>query len=90
MADLDAFAAQVAAVDMVVTISNTTAHMAGGLGMETLLMLDTTPIWYWQLDRSESLWYASLKLYRQIQPGDWADVIARVAEGVKGILADRR
>ncbi len=88
MADMDAFAAQVAALDLVVTISNTTAHMAGGLGVETLVMLDITPIWYWQLDRPDSLWYASLKLYRQAKPGDWSGVIARVTEGVKGILAD--
>ncbi len=90
MADLDAFAAQVAALDMVVTISNTTAHMSGGLGVETLLMLDTAPIWYWQMDRPDSQWYSSLRLYRQPQPGDWADVIGRVAEGVKAILTDRR
>ena len=90
MADLDAFAAQVAALDMVVTISNTTAHMAGGLGVETLLMLDTQPIWYWQLERPDSQWYCSLRLYRQSRPGDWPDVIGGVAEGVKEYLADRR
>ena len=87
MADLDAFAAQVAAMDAVVTISNTTAHMAGGLGVKTLLMLDSVPIWYWQLDRPDSLWYSPLKLYRQNRPSDWADVIDRVAEKIKGMSA---
>jgi len=87
MADLDAFAAQVAAMDAVVTISNTTAHMAGGLGVKTLLMLDSVPIWYWQLDRPDSLWYSSLKLYRQTRPSDWADVIDRVAKKIKEMAA---
>ncbi|NQV85322.1 MAG: tetratricopeptide repeat protein [Rhodospirillales bacterium] len=83
MADLDAFAAQVAALDVVVTISNTTAHLAGGLGVPTLLMLDTIPIWYWQTGRADSPWYPSLQLFRQRRPGDWADVIERVAEALK-------
>lgn len=90
MTDLDAFAAQVAALDLVVTISNTTAHMAGGLGVETLLMLDTVPIWYWQMEREDSPWYPLLRLFRQRQAGDWAEVIGRVEDAVKGILADRR
>ena len=90
MADLDAFAAQVAALDIVVTISNTTAHMAGGLRVETLLMVDTQPIWYWQLARPDSPWYGSLRVYRQSRTGDWADVISGVAEAVKKISNERR
>ena len=89
VADLDAFAAQVAALDAVVTISNTTAHMAGGLGVTTLLMLDTIPIWYWRMEREDSPWDSSLKLFRQRRPSDWAEVIGRVEEAVKGILVDR-
>ncbi|MBT3305175.1 MAG: tetratricopeptide repeat protein [Alphaproteobacteria bacterium] len=83
MTDLDAFAAQIAAQDAVVTISNTTAHMAGSLGVPTLLMLDTIPIWYWQVERPDSPWYPSLQLFRQRQPGDWSDVIERVADVFK-------
>ena len=90
MADLDAFAAQVAALDAVVTISNTTAHMAGGLGVATLLMLDTSPIWYWRTEGEDSPWYPLVKLFRQRQAGDWGEVVGRVEDAVKGILADRR
>ncbi|MBC8337672.1 MAG: tetratricopeptide repeat protein [Alphaproteobacteria bacterium] len=83
MIDLDGFAAQVAALDMVVTISNTTAHMAGGLGVDTLLMLDTRPIWYWQRERGDSPWYPSLRLFRQQTAGNWSDVIGGMIEAVR-------
>ena len=84
MADLDIFASQVAAMDMVVTISNTTAHMAGALGVPTLLMLGTVPIWYWLLEREDSPWYPSLRLFRQHESGDWQEVVERVGEELAG------
>ncbi|MDA1091410.1 MAG: tetratricopeptide repeat protein [Proteobacteria bacterium] len=77
MADLDIFASQVAAMDIVVTISNTTAHMAGALGVPTLLMLGTVPIWYWLLEREDSPWYPSLRLFRQHESRDWQEVVER-------------
>ncbi len=84
MADLDIFASQVAAMDMVVTISNTTAHMAGALGVPALLMLGTVPIWYWMLEREDCPWYPSLRLFRQRQRGDWRGVAERVREELAG------
>jgi len=80
--DMDLFAAQVAAMDFVVTISNTTAHMAGALGVPTLLMLDPVPIWYWMADRSDSPWYPSLRLFRQSSGGGWGGVV----DQVRGVL----
>lgn len=82
MADLELFAAQVAAMDTVVTISNTTAHMAGGLGVPTLLMLGVVPIWYWFLERRESPWYPSLRLFRQQEFDDWHQVVKQVKDTV--------
>lgn len=86
MADIDMFAAQTAAMDLVVTISNTTAHMAGALGVPTLLMLRHVPIWYWMTEREDNPWYGSLRLFRQTRPNQWADVVERVAEGLRGHL----
>ncbi|MBF0195304.1 MAG: tetratricopeptide repeat protein, partial [Magnetococcales bacterium] len=83
MQDLDSFAAQVAAMDMVVTISNTTAHLSGALGVPTLLMLGEVPIWYWMLDREDSPWYPSLTLFRQKNNGEWDEVIDKVAKEIK-------
>ena len=78
--DLDAFAAQVTAMDLVITASNTTAHMAGALGIPCWVLVPTGPglLWYWFLDRSDSPWYPSLRLFRQATPGDWAPVVQQV------------
>ncbi|NQV82976.1 MAG: tetratricopeptide repeat protein [Rhodospirillales bacterium] len=79
MTDLDAFAAQVAAMDMVITVSNTTAHFSGALGVPTWVMLHPAPLPCWLLEREDSPWYPSVKLFRQVRPGDWSDVVSRVA-----------
>lgn len=81
--DIDLFAAQTKAMDLVVTISNTTAHMAGGLGVPTVLMLCRVPIWYWMMERSDNPWYPSLKLFRQSRSTEWSDVIEAVAREIR-------
>ena len=74
--DLDAFAAQVAAMDLVISVSNTTVHMAGALGVPTWVMLNTAPLSCWLREGETSHLYPSVKLLRQSSPGEWADVIA--------------
>jgi len=78
MKDLDAFAAQVAAMDLVVSVSNTTVHIAGALGVPAWVLLHHLPLSVWMLDRDDSPWYPSLRLFRQTEAGQWADVIERV------------
>ena len=82
MADLDAFAAQVAAMDLVISVSNTTVHFAGALGVPVWVMLHMVPLNYWMLDREDSPWYPSARLFRQSEPGQWADVIRRVGDAL--------
>ncbi len=77
-ADIDRFAAQVAAMDMVITIDNSTAHLAGALGIPTWVLLPFAPDWRWLLERSDSPWYPSLRLWRQPTRGDWGAVVQRV------------
>ena len=77
--DLDGFAAHVSAMDLVVSISNTTAHMAGALGVPAWVMVPVTPLWRWMMDREDSPWYPSLRLFRQAVPGNWREVIERVS-----------
>jgi tetratricopeptide (TPR) repeat protein len=79
--DLDAFAAQVAALDHVISISNTTVHVAGALGIPTWALVPRGKglHWYWFNDRDDSPFYPRLRLFRQKTRGAWADVIARVA-----------
>ncbi|MBI3708508.1 MAG: tetratricopeptide repeat protein [Proteobacteria bacterium] len=79
--DLDGFAAQVAAMDLVISVSNTTVHFAGALNIPvwTLLSAGLGLLWYWFRDREDSPWYPSMRLLRQQHLGDWGDVIARAA-----------
>jgi len=80
MKDLDAFAAQVAAMDLIISVSNTTVHMSGALGVPTWVMLNAVPLKFWMLERSDSPWYPSVRLFRQTTQGHWGDVIERVSD----------
>jgi tetratricopeptide (TPR) repeat protein len=78
--NLDDFAAQLSAMDLVISISNASVHMAGALGVETWLMLShIPPLWYWQLSGEKSLWYPRVDIFRQPSQGDWDSVIHTVA-----------
>jgi len=78
LADLDGFAAQVAAMDLVVTIDNSTAHMAAALGVQTWTMLPFAPDWRWLLAREDSPWYPTMRLFRQREPGQWKPVLEQL------------
>ena len=77
-ANLDTFAAQIAALDMVVTIDNSTAHLAGALGVPTLVLLPFVSDWRWLQAREDSPWYPTLRLFRQPKRGDWQSVMQSV------------
>ena len=83
--DLPRFAAQVAAMDLVISVSNTTVHTAGALGRPTWVMIpgNRGRIWYWFLDRDDSPWYGSLRLFRNPPAGDWTATVRRVAANLK-------
>lgn len=89
--DLDAFAAQVAAMDVIVTVSNTTAHFAGALGRPTLLMLPLSigAIWYWHMERDgRSLWYPTIRQFRQQRSMEWGSVVEQVSQDLRAALSD--
>lgn len=78
--DLDGFAALVNACDLIITISNTTAHIAGALGKPVLLMLPQSQgrFWYWQTTREDSIFYPDVSILRQHSHGNWSGVIEQV------------
>lgn len=84
LGDLDPYAAQVAAMDLVIGNSNTGVHVAGALGKECLVMLPSgaNRLWYWFHDRADSPWYPHMRLFRQpLGPVDnWKTPVAEVAE----------
>lgn len=79
--DIDGLAALTGACDLVVTVSNTTAHLAGALGIPTMVMLPygVGRLWYWHHDQASSPWYPSCSMIRQSTAGDWAPVITGIS-----------
>ncbi|MBB5447691.1 MULTISPECIES: tetratricopeptide repeat protein [unclassified Paraburkholderia] len=70
----DDTAAVVSGLDLVITVCTSIAHLAGGLGVPTWVLLDVNPHWVWMTDRTDSPWYANTRLYRQSTYGDWTPV----------------
>lgn len=64
-------------VDRLITIDTSVAHVAGASNVPTSLLLPCAPDWRWLLNRADTPWYPSLRLYRQAAPYQWADVIVR-------------
>ncbi|MDF1642790.1 MAG: polysaccharide pyruvyl transferase family protein [Pseudomonadales bacterium] len=89
LTEMDEFAAKVAALDLVISIDNSTVHLAASLGVETWVMLPMIPDWRWLLDRDDSPWYSSVRLFRQSIAGEWdkalQQVIAKLKEKTKAI-----
>ena len=65
-------------MDLVITVDTALAHLAGALGLPTLLLVPWFPDWRWLLGRNDSPWYPTLRLYRQPEPGAWEPVIRQV------------
>jgi hypothetical protein len=64
----------------VLTSDTAIAHLAGALGVPVWVALSFVPDWRWQLERSDSPWYPSMRLFRQNKSGDWAGVFARMTD----------
>jgi Flp pilus assembly protein TadD len=86
-ADLHDFvdtAAFIKNLDLVITVDTSVAHLAGALGKPVWVLLPLIPDWRWMLNRSDSPWYPTMRLFRQSKMGDWESVVAEVVEALKG------
>jgi Flp pilus assembly protein TadD len=84
--DLESFTAQVAAMDLVISVDNSTVHFAGALGVKVWTMLPTTPDWRWGLEGDRTRWYPTMRLFRQAERGEWKPVISRVARELTSLI----
>ena len=76
--DLDGLAALMCNCDLIVTVGNTTAHLAGALGLKAWVLLPFSPSWRWMNSGSQTPWYPALRLYRQAATKDWQSVLDQV------------
>jgi tetratricopeptide (TPR) repeat protein len=81
-------AALCAAMDVVVAVDTSIAHLAGALGKPVWILLPYAPDWRWLLERSDSPWYPGARLYRQRPGEDWSAVLARVRADLDALAND--
>jgi tetratricopeptide (TPR) repeat protein len=81
--DLADTAALIANLDLVITVDTSIAHLAGALGKPVWLLLTWLPDWRWMLDRPDSPWYPTMRLFRQSRLCEWQDAIDRVAMALR-------
>lgn len=80
--DFEDTAAILSLADLLISVDSSPVHLAGALGRSAWVMLPFVPDWRWLLEREDSPWYPSLRLFRQTSPGDWAGVTCRLAEAL--------
>ena len=79
LADFADTAALLMQLDLVIAVDTSVAHLAGALGRPVWIMLPYEPDWRWLLEREDTPWYPTLRLFRQSKPGEWAAVFRRIA-----------
>jgi tetratricopeptide (TPR) repeat protein len=83
-------ASLIAELDLVISVDTATAHLAGALGKPVFILLPFNSDWRWLLEREDSPWYSSARLFRQKKLGDWGSVIDHVSkEVIKFIAGDK-
>ena len=87
LTDFLATAALVSCLDLVITVDTSVAHLAGTLGRPVWIMLPFTPDYRWLLDRDESPWYPTARLFRQTATRDYAPVVERMKRELQRLIA---
>jgi tetratricopeptide (TPR) repeat protein len=82
-------AALMEALDLVISVDTSTAHLAGALGRPLWVLLAHVPDWRWLLDRADSPWYPGARLFRQDKLGDWPALIVRVTQALREWMEDQ-
>jgi tetratricopeptide (TPR) repeat protein len=78
LGDLDRFAAQVSAMDLIISVDNATVQISGALGVKTWTILSSSPDYRWGLERDECLWYPNMSLFRQKVESEYFDVMKNI------------
>jgi ADP-heptose:LPS heptosyltransferase len=82
-------AALVSCLDLVITVDTSTAHLAAALGCPTWILLPYTPDFRWLLDRDDSPWYPTVRLFRQSETREYETVLDRVRHELRSLISAR-
>ena len=89
LTDFNETAALVSCLDLVITVDTSVAHLAAALGRPTWILLPYTPDYRWLLDRDDSPWYPTVRLFRQTATRDYGEVVDRVRSELLGLVAEK-
>jgi len=87
LTDFSETAALIGCLDLVISVDTSVAHLAGALGAPVWTLLPFNPDWRWLLERNDSPWYQSMRLFRQHERGDWASVVDKVRQELEKQVA---
>jgi len=76
-------------LDLVITCDTAIAHLGGALGAPTWLVLPVLPNWRWLLDREDTPWYPTMRLFRQVHFGSWDEPFGRMADRLSDLVPER-
>ena len=87
LTDFSETAALVSCLDLVISVDTSVVHLTGGLGVPVWTMLPFNPDWRWLLNRDDSPWYSSMRLFRQPTRDDWASVVEDVRHELEALVS---
>jgi ADP-heptose:LPS heptosyltransferase len=90
LTDFAETAAAMKCLDLVISCDSAPVHLAGALGVPVWVALPYVPDWRWLLDRDDSPWYPSARLFRQQQRGSWPEVFSCMATALAEMVAGRQ
>ena len=76
-------------LDVLITVDTSIAHLAGAMGRPVWVLVPFAPDWRWLLDRNDSPWYPSMRLFRQTETGNWAPVFKQVEEELRKLTEEK-
>ncbi len=89
LSDFADTAGVVGSLDLVICADTAVAHLAAALGRPVWVMTPYAPDWRWMLEREDTPWYPTMRLFRQSEPGRWDDVVARAVQELGALVATR-
>jgi hypothetical protein len=89
-ADFGETAALIETLDLVIAVDTAVAHLAGALGKRVWVLVAYASDWRWMMDRDDSPWYPSARIFRQAALNDWPGVAERVGQALQELLKGAR